>query len=719
MNVNNKSTPDYSLANILLQGEVVGQMMARPAPTRPHLGEKGMENKLSPTGCALRETLLKGTQPGSDIKNFTPYPQQRAKDTSNTQASGPVATSAGAHSVKQEPNFCLYGYKTGTYPHTYITPDSLSAHGLKKDDGTMKMEAHNMGKHGPVGYSHVSPGVERKPNLHSPPVLVKDEGRSKINSVIVENKNKDTKPVLPPHSHGSIVLGTAIGSRPQPLPQQRQSHLSSASIQRPTLNQQTTTSNALSKSGNQSPLQVASPHQLSAAVMQPMELHSNRSAMAANMQPVTKGSHQVGIQKMPVSTTAGHAKMANVNPAGTQPSVTLPTGSSHLPPTYSLITQGLVPNPRYVAATGKAQGGGEAKGHNIDSHTGSSQHPGSPSPNSVAKRRATELNQAGKKSRLDGTGHSIQNAPVHTVSPLTTTTSSSVPVSTSDIAKNVSYFDTFRHFVEKTVTTAFRQDQQQDGQKSCSPHTDNSSPVSTTSSSSQPVVSCPQSAVATAASSVVPTNSSHVQPVPSTVTLPHTGITTFSTVTASHTMPTLSMAIPTPLSSQTLTSQSLPLTRPGPSSTPGGTSVSSNSSIMDTINRVANGLADTDSDTLSAPSPPPQLFGMGDSSVPSPQQRSGSHPKCGKKAWLQRYSHEDKYVGSPASQCSWKDDGKYDEKSDFKDSPAPALSPAPLMHQTSSHSSTKGDESTSSASETEVMVNIKMYFRHQYHVLCR
>jgi len=58
---------------------------------------------------------------------------------------------------------------------------------------------------------------------------------------------------------------------------------------------------------------------------------------------------------------------------------------------------------------------------------------------------------------------------------------------------------------------------------------------------------------------------------------------------------------------------------------------------METINRVANGQIDTDSDTLSAPSPPPH-FKSGDASSP---HKSGNHPKL-KKAWLQRHSDEDK-----------------------------------------------------------------------------
>jgi len=61
---------------------------------------------------------------------------------------------------------------------------------------------------------------------------------------------------------------------------------------------------------------------------------------------------------------------------------------------------------------------------------------------------------------------------------------------------------------------------------------------------------------------------------------------------------------------------------------------------METINRVANGFVDTDSDTLSAPSPTPDIK-SGENNNPSPLKLSGSATKF-KKAWLQRYSDEDK-----------------------------------------------------------------------------
>ena len=60
---------------------------------------------------------------------------------------------------------------------------------------------------------------------------------------------------------------------------------------------------------------------------------------------------------------------------------------------------------------------------------------------------------------------------------------------------------------------------------------------------------------------------------------------------------------------------------------------------MATINRVANGQIDTDSDTLSAPSPPPPIRNNNDAGF-SPS-KSSKHPNL-KKAWLQRHSDEDK-----------------------------------------------------------------------------
>jgi hypothetical protein len=64
---------------------------------------------------------------------------------------------------------------------------------------------------------------------------------------------------------------------------------------------------------------------------------------------------------------------------------------------------------------------------------------------------------------------------------------------------------------------------------------------------------------------------------------------------------------------------------------------------MDSINRVVkatNGVNDTDSDTLSAPSPPTLIKSSSASDVnPSPNKHN--HTKF-KKAWLMRYSDEDK-----------------------------------------------------------------------------
>ena len=83
-----------------------------------------------------------------------------------------------------------------------------------------------------------------------------------------------------------------------------------------------------------------------------------------------------------------------------------------------------------------------------------------------------------------------------------------------------------------------------------------------------------------------------------------------------------------------------------------------NSRIIETINRVANNV-DTDSDTLSASSPPPQQSAVvkppTDTSCSSPLNRSlnsssgsSSHPKNFKKAWLQRHD-EDKKSEAPAA----------------------------------------------------------------------
>ncbi len=144
-----------------------------------------------------------------------------------------------------------------------------------------------------------------------------------------------------------------------------------------------------------------------------------------------------------------------------------------------------------------------------------------------------------------------------------------------------------------------------------------------------------------------------------------------------------------------------------PSSSPGGASVSSTSSIMETINRVANGFMDTDSDTLSAPSPPPHVKG-GESASPSPL-KSSNHTKGFKKAWLQRYSDEDKDQKDkkPGSSFSSTSDSKSDAGADCytftgteEEKLPPKLTPRDLI------SKEIMDESTTSASETESQVRV-------------
>lgn len=107
-------------------------------------------------------------------------------------------------------------------------------------------------------------------------------------------------------------------------------------------------------------------------------------------------------------------------------------------------------------------------------------------------------------------------------------------------------------------------------------------------------------------------------------------------------------------------SSSIPKQNTGPSTSSSNTlsSDSYNSRIMDTINRVANNQVDTDSDTLSACSPPPQAKPSGTS---SPLNRSlnssigSSHPHHMKKAWLQRHD-EDKKSETPVPQNQGEDD---------------------------------------------------------------
>ena len=586
-------------------------------------------------------------------------------------STAPSAT-AGSH-VKSEPNFSLYGYQP--FPHMYISQEKLYQHGLKEDKGSVPKSEHHDVKHSLHSSQALaaSPtGAGKKGGFASPPPLIRSEVKAELHgkpsSVIVENKAieaRDLRDSAYHHPGGSITLGTASAQHSRGQPIKQEGHMPSSA----------------------SPLCVASPRHLSQAVMQPMDLQKRSSGGPA----YPPSGHRSGERDGEPQRSSGKSQPG---PAIAQPPVSLPgtTASSH---SFNLIQQGLVPNPIYTqtsqvntkvassesqqssAATaallGQPHQAGQKSSHPLLSPSSSHQH-------SYKRRSDKEASSSSnrKKPKTEGSHATPSPGPAggQTAAPQAPTGNAT--------STSVTYMDSFRSFVENAVQSAFYQDQElgvnKDGKNKPRPGTT----TTTTVTKTQPTAQASQSSV------TLPSSSAHFhsQPAATAVSTTNTTATTTTTTTPFSPFPSLSSSV----------------TRPGPASTPGGASVSSTSSIMETINRVANGFVDTDSDTLSAPSPTPDIK-AGENNNPSPLKLSGSATKF-KKAWLQRYSDEDKKnadstenkpgeskneKGDPVKDC-------YVNCSYISPTDGGGKSPISMLKDLTSR---KDEDSTSSASEIE------------------
>ena len=682
-------------------------------------------------------------------------------------SSSPGMVVSGSHAalsatIKQEPNFSLYGYQP--FQHSYITKETLYSQGLKQDDSGSSAKGGGVPPHphhphllhlkeepkGPLPPpSHPQAASmhpqQRTASPHghkhgrvSPPPLIKD---SKTGSVIVENRPKEAGdlrhaqqqpleahrpapahhglPPPPAHSHhsGSITLGTALsprqqqgkgldgrpsaggaaygGHQPRPGSSPHPGHMAPHMHGLPT--------------GSHHPGMVApdhhrrSPHQQAAAggMQQPMDLHKH---MPTSVSTAASAAVKEAPPRQIVVGSHPHHHQATI----AQPPVSLPTPNSTAAHSYNLIQQGLVPNPIYSHAgnTGQQQGPPQREGqpphqphpHNQQPHP---QH--SPSGMVGQKRRSGPAKDSvegpgslssmphHKKSRMAeamASANANQHAPHPTLpnssSPASNPPGSLPPSSSSPLARTTApassstssgFMDSFRSFVENTVQSAFYQDQELAAAKAHQQRNNRPKPGAAQPATSQGVhvLSTQASPMPSTVSVSSPQVAARLQST-TTTTLPGGPANHSSPFTTSHTIPpstaptqasmanSMSLASsltphqqpPLPSSAtgiSTLPQQhsigGFPMQRPGPASTPGGASVSSTSSIVDTINRVANGYVESDSDTLSAPSPPPQRSDI----TPSPSCRPGNH-KAFKKAWLQRYSDEDKEKDNPAKDSS-------------------------------------------------------------------
>lgn len=456
-----------------------------------------------------------------------------------------VPSSSG--NIKQEPKFSLFGYQP--FQHSYISTEQLHSYGLA--DKNRKEEKDS-----------------KRSTVSVPPPLIKDNKTH--SSVIVDNRVKSTSP-RPAHSHHtSSMPSTSPRSQPKPAhtpDRQYDRPMSSLSTNSPLASQQDYMSQSMDLSANrdkhinrdQSPLHVADPHHLSAAITQPLDYHRKHKVQS----------------KSPVSSSSVTASIA-------QPPVTL-TGSMAY--TFSLIQQGLVPNPIYSQTSVKAASSTSAQ---------------ETSPQGVKRKIAKEGNN--RKRQKGETPPTSSNTFIPNTtpqiptnhSPYTTSTVSSSSssntfssITSTYPAAGTGFMDSFKTFVENAVQNAFFQDPELNkGKVLTPPKTTSQTPPATTTSTS---------------SGTENQERRKSDPIQLPTSMPKDESLTLSSSTSS---------------------------------------LNSNVALMETINRVANGQLDTDSDTLSAPSPPPNV--KSDSSP----HKSANHPKL-KKAWLQRHSEDKVSTKSP------------------------------------------------------------------------
>lgn len=715
---------------------------------------------------------------------YAPYPYSY-RNNLYVSPTSTTSTSSASQSVKPEPNFNLYGYQP--FQHSYIPSDKLHLHGLRvaeregsssgKDE--RNRSAYDQHAQASEGRSSTPLNASKKANKSSPPPLIKDQGKMH-STVIVDNRSREGNKSGSPHSshyhqNSPVISGssrppTAPGALPDRQPDRPSSsssthsspssstlahHLQSHPMISPMSGMPSHASafRAAEKSASsraQSPLHVASPQQLSAAVIRPLEYPK---AVQSHSQMV--GSSAAG------TVTSNPDQAAVVATPAAHPSLSMSTSSSHPAYTYSLIQQGLVPNPIYsqsVAvnatkvsdsqtpnAVAKSPTGGYSSGGMGGSAVGSSKRKSGKDGSSRKKHRVgSEFTEGVSHSRsttsqsslsYSSNPHKVTGGSIHVSPPphpqsspitsgtsvLTTsytnsTTSTTVASTTSPtcITKPSCYMDSFRSFVENTVQIAFFQDQENSKNKAKlkakAAHEGQLDPGASQKQHAhqQSHQTLQQQLQANPKGSLQP--SAHQQSKPQT--LPHQ---------PAHKQLAPSHGVQQPpyqkYSSQQhsfpLTNDSKPASCPSPVNLV-NTNSNSCSSIMDTINRVANGGIDTDSDTLSAPSPPPQ------SRTTSPH-KSANHTKL-KKAWLQRHSDEDKKEvkqepsPSPSSSPSAStEDSKPDmvkqcfvncsyispKKEGGRVTPITSLQ---LPNGSVSEGGREDEESTSSASETEGQV---------------
>ena len=640
--------------------------------------------------------------------------------------------------VKQEPNFNLYGYQP--YQHSYISSDQLTLRGLSDKNSSRNDRSHEASS---LLHRESSPSLKRK-DLSVPPPLIKD-GKPH-NSVIVENKCRDGAKSASPLSslYGSPAAPSSKSMSPTTplsysdrLPERSlafststpsvsygSSHTSSPSPRHVPSAHSLSAFMIADKSRSQSPLQVASPQQLSAAVMQqpqPIDYrktppssqrgHSNStvnshyssSSVHISSSPYTCNSQIISSSAHSITVSSPHMSQANQQQLSG-------IGQSYMVPTHSLVTSSAESHPHGVPGSHANVMSPKTFSPLTNPHAYATNTPLS------MKRKPVRDSNVRKKMKPDQASKIITptsvSVPVTTPqilsnpSPYTTCSSSgttfqptvSIPATLSatttgssimqSAARASGYMDSFRSFVENTVQNAFFQDTADvipSTQKLQSKITETERQVPSATVTLPIVAHSQRNKDCT---SIVPP----LPPPPPPHSLNTT--TTSSAMATSH-----------GCSSNSTPTTGISVMAPHSGAMTGMVNYSE-------ISRGLNGQIDTDSDTLSAPSPPPPAK---PETCASPG-RSSNHPKL-KKAWLQRHSDEDRI--KELKPVKEEDPSSVAEKGDVLKTcyvNCSYISPSKEGGSKSSISSIRmangnmkemtkdSDESTSSASETDVQV---------------
>ena len=673
-----------------VDGKPSAEMLARQA-------EEKRQMTIQQEHLLRQQILREHDQKGGNV--LTPQQQQaylaslRGAAPTSTGApstvSGTTSSNSGS-SIKQEPTLNLYGYQP--FPHTYISQDKLYSH--LKDDKSRIKEEHGKVPQPPPAHQGHSPAHSSSSGQNLPPLITDQAGKT----VIVDNRTKDEPgaqqrypqpaheghhgshhalPPAMPVQHGSIIHGSPkalikAGHEPRPAHTGHPSQYKGR------------TQSPHHGAGSTPPAPAHQDHKPPAPTSgTPPHAHGGSAQSTAVTQPpIGMPSYsynliQQGLVPNPIYQQAatalvqGGSKTGQPAPAHGAPSH--PTGAQ---PPSSTASPGAAPI-GHKRRNSNDLGNESVSELSKRPKTGAQgMTPAGPiipvttapvatnaQPYTIPTSHA-QVGAGGAQAAPSTTG----NAPAATTSPAAQATSPSGKPSTYG---NSGFMDSFRTFVENTVQSAFYSSEGCDTSKQHPKGRHKDIPPGTVAAQAvmqqqHPAVavvavagraSQQYPAVAPASSlpsknmpvsqpmstTALPNSATAIPPMTATPPLPSTYSASSVVMSEGSGVPPLGAGCPLPAH---LTTN---VARAAPAASPGGASISSTSSIMETINRVANGFMDTDSDTLSAPSPPPHMKGEG--MGPSPL-KSSNHTKGFKKAWLQRYSDEDKAdVKKPSSLC--------------------------------------------------------------------